>query len=83
MRFVRRMLMHVCVTCSIVCIAAKILDWFNPYMDFSGHVWLMQNLLYFSVIVLGLTRCVSLGRRERKQRSGRNVRKYEKDFTVL
>ena len=47
------------------------------------HVWLMQNLLYFSVIVLGLTRCVSLGRRERRQRSGRNVRKYENDFTVL
>lgn len=65
MRLVRRLLLHVCVVCSIVCIAAKILDWYNPYMDFSGHVWMMQMALYIAVLILGLTR--SVGHRRRKQ----------------
>lgn len=35
---IRKILLHVCVVCSLVSITAKILDWYNPYMDFSGHV---------------------------------------------
>ena len=41
------------------------LDWSNPYMDFSGHVWMMQMALYIAVLILGLTR--SVGHRRRKQ----------------
>lgn len=67
MRLVRRILLHVCVVCSIVSIVAKILDWFNPYMDFTGHIWLLQILLYISVIVLGLTRYVRNGSHNRKK----------------
>ncbi len=35
---IRKILLHVCVVCSLVSITAKILDWYNPYMDFYGHV---------------------------------------------
>lgn len=53
---VRGILLHVCVVCSLVCMTAKILDWYNPYMDFTGHIWGIQMALYLSVIVLGITR---------------------------
>ncbi len=65
MRFARRLMLHICVVCSIVCITAKILDWYNPYMDFTGHVWVLQMALYISVLVLGLTRSVGHCRRKR------------------
>ena len=44
---IRKILLHVCVVCSLVSITAKILDWYNPYMDFSGHVGGLQMVLYF------------------------------------
>ena len=52
---IRKILLHVCVVCSLVSITAKILDWYNPYMDFSGHVGGLQMVLYFVVIVLAVT----------------------------
>lgn len=48
----RGFLLHTGVVCSFVCIAAKVLDWYNPYMDFTGHIWFMQMTLYFAVILL-------------------------------
>lgn len=45
-------LLHTGVTCSVACIAAKILDWYNPYMDFTGHIWFLQLTLYITVILL-------------------------------
>lgn len=53
---VGEILLHVCVVCSLVCVTAKILDWYNPYMDFTGHIKGIQVALYLSVIVLGVTR---------------------------
>lgn len=50
---VRGILLHVCVVCSFVCITAKILDWYNPYMNFTGHIWGIQMVLYLAVIILG------------------------------
>ena len=55
MNRVREILLHVCVVCSFVCITAKVLDWYNPYMDFTGHIWGIQEALYLSAIVLGVT----------------------------
>lgn len=52
----REVLVHMCVVCSLVCIMAKILDWYNPYMDFTGHIWEIQIILYISVIVLAFTK---------------------------
>ena len=52
----RGFLLHTGVICSFVCIAAKVLDWYNPYMDFSGHIWFLQLALYFAVILLAFVR---------------------------
>ena len=32
--YIEEILVHVCVALSIACISFKILDWYNPYMDF-------------------------------------------------
>ncbi|MDO5426166.1 MAG: hypothetical protein Q4F41_20920 [Eubacteriales bacterium] len=63
MKRLRGILLHVCVICSLVCITAKILDWYNPYMDFTGHIWWIQMVLYGAVIVLGVTRGYGSGRK--------------------
>lgn len=66
MERIRGFLSHVCVICSLVCIIAKILDWYNPYMNFTGHIGVFQMFLYVSVIILGFTRkqiAERLGRR--------------------
>ena len=57
-----------CVICSLVCITAKILDWYNPYMDFTGHIWGIQMVLYISAIVLGITRNYAISQRGLKQK---------------
>lgn len=36
---IRKILLHVCVVCSLVSIISKNLDWYNPYMDFSPDMW--------------------------------------------
>lgn len=48
------LLLHIGVICSCVCMIAKVLDWYNPFMDFTGHVWYMQITLYIVVILLAL-----------------------------
>lgn len=64
---IRKILLHVCVVCSLVSITAKILDWYNPYMNFSGHVSGLQMVLYFVVILLAVTE-------GGKRISGKNLR---------
>lgn len=54
MERLKGLLLHIGVICSCVCIFAKVLDWYNPFMDFSGHVWFMQTALYVTVILLAL-----------------------------
>lgn len=56
MNRIRSLLLHIGVICSLICVTAKILDWYNPYMDFTGHIWWLQTALYCSVIALGITR---------------------------
>ena len=50
-----KFVLHVCAMCSIVCIAARVLDWYNPYMDFTGHISLIQIVLYVAVLVVAVT----------------------------
>lgn len=45
MSVIKGIMLQVSVICSFVCIITKILDWYNPYMDFSGHVWYIQICL--------------------------------------
>lgn len=54
MERLRGLLLHIGVICSCVCIIAKVLDWYNSFMDFTGHIWYMQIALYFAVILLAL-----------------------------
>lgn len=56
MKKIRGILLHICVICSFACMIANILDWYNPYMDFSGHMFFAQITLYAAVIILALTR---------------------------
>lgn len=56
MERLKGLLLHIGVICSCVCITAKVLDWYNPFMDFTGHIWYMQMTLYFAVIILALTK---------------------------
>ncbi len=48
---IKGVLLNVCVICSIVCIVLKILDWYNPYMDFTGHGIFAAYILYVSVFL--------------------------------
>lgn len=68
MNRVRGILLHVCVVCSFVCVTAKILDWYNPYMDFTGHIWEIQMALYLSAIILGVTRKYVSSKQKIKQK---------------
>lgn len=88
MNRVRGILLHICVVCSLVCVTAKILDWYNPYMDFTGHIWGIQMALYLSAIILGFTRKYVSSKQEMKRKvrishagrndTHRNVRKSKK-----
>lgn len=69
---VRGILLHVCVVCSCVCITAKILDWYNPYMNFTGHIWGIQMVLYLAVIILGATRTYFQTKHRRKHACNKN-----------
>lgn len=51
----RKILLHIAVICSFVCIIAKILDWYNPFMDFTGHIVVIQIVLYVAVPMIALT----------------------------
>lgn len=42
------------VICSLVCLIAKILDWYNPFMDFTGHIGAIQLILYLVIPVFFL-----------------------------
>ena len=54
MRVFRRMMLHMCVICSGICIMAKVLDWYNPFMNFEENIAGIQIFLYAAVILLGL-----------------------------
>lgn len=45
MKKLEYMMFHLCITCGYVCVIARILDWYNPYMDFSGHTAAAQVIV--------------------------------------
>lgn len=55
MRIFRSLLLNLCVVYSLASIVAVILDWFNPFMDFSGHMEAVRVVLYVAVIILAVT----------------------------
>lgn len=56
--------------CSMVCIALKVLDWYNPYMDFAGHAVFIPYTLYISVFPMQLLEAFS-GRNRHEDRRKR------------
>jgi hypothetical protein len=52
---IHRFLLHVGVICSLVCVMARILDWYNPFMDFGGHITFVQQILYAVPVLLLFT----------------------------
>lgn len=65
MRKIRFLCMQAGVICSLILMTAKILDWYNPYMDFSGHVVSAQLFLCADMIFLAVT----FGKKRRKIRN--------------
>lgn len=63
MRLIKQILFHTAVICGLVCLTAKILDWYNPFMDFSGHVSFIPVSGCVSVLVLGILNIVGIYRR--------------------
>lgn len=81
---IRKILLHVCVVCSLVSITARILDWYNPYMNFSGHVSGIQMVLYFVVILLTVTeggKRIS-GKKSQGNRRERRLHNHSERFII-
>lgn len=49
MKKLKQILFHISVISLIISIAGKVLDWYNPYMDFGGHVYGFFILLCLSI----------------------------------
>ena len=60
----KNILIHIGFICSMTGIIAKILDWYNPYMDFEGHIGFTQILLYIVVLVLPFAQIKRKGKRK-------------------
>lgn len=52
---IRRMLLHIALICGIVILTAGILDWYNPYMNFSGQIRPLEVLQVCDLLFLALT----------------------------
>lgn len=69
------------VICGLVCLVAKILDWYNPFMDFSGHVSLIGISACTAVLMFGIMNIVEIYRRnlEVRRKSFRGSIIYKHD----
>lgn len=53
MKTCKKILLHICMICSSIDIMTMVLDYFNPYMNFSGAVrWL--HLMLFGCLLMVL-----------------------------
>lgn len=52
---IRVLLLHLALICGIVILAAGILDWYNPYMDFSGRIRPLEAVQVCDLLFLALT----------------------------
>lgn len=56
------------VICGLVCLTAKILDWYNPFMDFSGHVSFIGISACVAVLMFGILNIAEICRRNLEAR---------------
>ncbi|HIZ78827.1 MAG TPA: hypothetical protein IAA17_03485 [Candidatus Lachnoclostridium stercorigallinarum] len=53
--FIKKCFANICVIAGAVTIAVQILDWYNPYMNFSGYLWPVPWVfLVCSLVLAGL-----------------------------
>ena len=52
---IRLILLHVSLICAVVILTAGILDWFNPYMNFTGHIRPLEIVQTAALLFLALT----------------------------
>lgn len=55
MEWFQKILFHICLICVVVCIVAGVVDWYNPYMNFGGYVWIEKVMLGAGILLLILT----------------------------
>ena len=52
MRFLKNIILQVGIICGFAYMITRILDWYNPYMDFSGHMWYLLIGVFGSALLL-------------------------------
>lgn len=62
---IRLAMLHIALICGIVVLTAGILDWFNPYMNFSGQMRPVEIVQVCDLLLLALT-----AKQREKPRSG-------------
>ena len=67
---IRHILLHICLICSLDCVAAMVLDWYNPFMDFAGHIVWVRMTLYMAILLLTINEYAG-----RKQNNGHKPKK--------
>ena len=75
MNKIKQILFHISVICGLICIAGKVLDWYNPYMDFGGHVYGFFVLFGISIVFQGVLELHEIykGHMDRKRYGGHKV----------
>lgn len=69
----RSLLLHVSIICSLVILFAGILDWYNPYMNFSGQIRPIEILQLGALVFLALTKKPE---RQIRQHGTRQIRRH-------
>lgn len=69
LRILKEGMFHICIAASIACITFKILDWYNPFMDFEGNGAVIQYLLYICALGIGVCHIFTGGSRRKERRS--------------
>lgn len=65
MKMVQKLLVHICMICSIALVIVHILDWYNPFMDFPGHSDFVLYVLCAGTILSGI---ISIAADKKKQK---------------
>lgn len=79
MKLIRKIILHICVICTLTRLTARVLDWYNPYMDFMGHLQIAEYVLYTGILLLGIT---GLFTDSRQKRHGRKMQAAVQKFVT-
>ncbi len=77
---IKGILLHLCVICSVAEGIILVLDWYNPYMDFSGHSSFVQWLLCSGIFGLAVLENISPAGQRRIKKQGKSSRKYREKY---